>query len=217
MIGQEAADGTVWCITNSRVTELVGRPGAEDIQQTRLDCWGGPALTSRLYFSSPLCKLTERFIYDLIPPSNCPSHPRPKGRTFNARTSMSSLACGRAASTASVYVQIAKRCITASTASRPPLDILAPRYYRKGTGCHLSYYTTSSTSHRNAVQGRRNSLSLRHRKSILLEQRRPFTTTRRRSTTACVYNPQTDENGDEMVLEITDRAGKVWDLKPPGQ
>jgi hypothetical protein len=75
----------------------------------------------------------------------------------------------------------------------------------------------SPISHRNAVQGTRNSLSLRHRKSILLEQRRPFTTTRRRPATACVYNPQRDENGDEMVLEITDRAGKVWDLKPSGQ
>lgn len=122
---------------------------------------------------------------------------------------MTSFVCGRAPSSASFYVQIAKRCIPGSSTFIPPLDILAPRFYDAGATGHRAYSSGAPTSHCNNISSR-HAIAFGRGTSVLLPQRRTFATTQTRPGTACVYNPQADENGDEMILEITDRAGKVW-------
>jgi hypothetical protein len=44
---------------------------------------------------------------------------------------------------------------------------------------------------------------------MLPSPRRSFGTTTPRRRTQALYNPQQDEDGKEMMLEITPRAGKV--------
>ncbi|CAH0018111.1 unnamed protein product [Clonostachys rhizophaga] len=100
--------------------------------------------------------------------------------------------CTRSPSTARSFINIAIRRYSSTTASAqkssPPLDFLVPRW-------------APSPNIRTAVP-QSYKLVVRH------DSRRAFATTIPRPTTVCVKNPVKDEDGSEMMLEITPRAAK---------
>ncbi|KAK4169292.1 hypothetical protein QBC43DRAFT_307375 [Cladorrhinum sp. PSN259] len=97
---------------------------------------------------------------------------------------MPPLRCRNAPAPARLFVQLSMR----RQASTPILDLLLPR------------------------QGHRNFTSMPKRlwqpSAVAQLQRRAFSTTLPIRATHTIYNPQHDEDGKEMVLEITPRAGK---------
>lgn len=109
---------------------------------------------------------------------------------------MTPLRCADGASAARSFVQLAKRRYsTANThVQQTPLEFLVPR--------KASHF------------GRRTSILPASRSSVLSIGRqtasRPFSASTSRLATICVQNPQKDEDGKDMVLEITSRAAQVW-------
>ncbi|GFP58927.1 iron-sulfur cluster assembly 2 homolog, mitochondrial [Trichoderma asperellum] len=107
---------------------------------------------------------------------------------------MTPLRCANGASAARSFVQLAKRRYsTANThAQQTPLEFLVPR----------------KASH----SGRRVSIAPVSRSSALSIGRqsttRSFTASAPRLATICVQNPLKDEDGKDMVLEITSRAAQ---------
>ncbi|KAK7213414.1 hypothetical protein V2G26_020592 [Clonostachys chloroleuca] len=100
--------------------------------------------------------------------------------------------CTRSPSTARSFINIAIRRYSSTTTpaqkSSPPLDFLVPRW-------------APSSNVRTAVPQSFKFL-VRH------DSRRAFATTIPRPGTVCVKNPVKDEDGSEMMLEITPRAAK---------
>ncbi|KAI8243735.1 Iron-sulfur cluster assembly 2-like protein [Colletotrichum sp. SAR 10_99] len=121
-----------------------------------------------------------------------------------------SLRCLHAPSSANAFVQLARRSVpTPTTASAPILSVLIPRWNTatdtttNHPGGARKHSTEALSRTRPTPQNfaRRNAAT-KH------QQIRKFTASATRRQTRCVYNPQNDEDGKEMVLEITDRAGK---------
>ncbi|TEA18054.1 Iron-sulfur cluster assembly 2-like protein [Colletotrichum sidae] len=105
-----------------------------------------------------------------------------------------SLRCVHAPSSANVFIQLARQ-------SAPPPTILSLLLPRRNTGISANRrYSTEDSSRRRAAS------SMLTRRTFA--QTRSFTVSSTRRQTRCVRNPTTDEDGNEMVLEITDRAGK---------
>ncbi|VUC20373.1 unnamed protein product [Clonostachys rosea] len=100
--------------------------------------------------------------------------------------------CTRSPSTARSFINIAIRryssTSTSAQKSSPPLDFLVPRWVQSS-----NIRTTVPQSLK---------LAVRH------DSRRAFATTIPRPATVCVKNPIKDEDGSEMMLEITPRAAK---------
>lgn len=112
---------------------------------------------------------------------------------------MTPLRCTSTASAARSFVQIAKRryCNAAASSTSAHLDFLIP-----------SNALRSAANAATRAQGP-SKLSVPFISSSSLQSTRRFSTTTVRSATVCVQNPQTDEDGNEMTLEITARAAKV--------
>lgn len=115
-------------------------------------------------------------------------------------TSMASLVCSKAAPGASIYIQIAKHSVSPFGTPSPLLNILAPRFLSRLAPYHSKHSTKATTGLRN---------SPRCQQFLSRSLRRPLATTATRGATSCVHNPQRDEEDEEMLLEITERAGKV--------
>ncbi|KID88438.1 FeS cluster biogenesis [Metarhizium guizhouense ARSEF 977] len=122
---------------------------------------------------------------------------------------MVSVGCANGASAARSFIQIAKRGYsTAAARSSAPLEFLLPRTVST-THCHAAFLLRSTKTTRTgsaSLRGTPFSGGLRQ------SQKRTFTATASRQATVCVLNPQKDEDGNEMMLEITPRAAKVWEL-----
>ncbi|KAF5134805.1 Iron-sulfur cluster assembly 2, mitochondrial [Metarhizium anisopliae] len=118
---------------------------------------------------------------------------------------MASVGCANGASAARSFIQIAKRGYsTAAARSSAPLEFLLPQT-ASTTHCHAAFLlrsTKTTRTGRASLRGAPFSGGLRQ------SQKRTFTTTVSRQATVCVLNPQKDEDGNEMMLEITPRAAK---------
>lgn len=124
---------------------------------------------------------------------------------------MASLRCIHSPSSANIFVQLARRTTSTSNSPAPILSVLVPRW-KPAT-------TTTTTAARRAGFGTaqkcctetitRRSISQRFAGRTVRQQTRAFTASATRRQTRCAWNPKTDEEGQEMKLDITDRAGKV--------
>lgn len=133
--------------------------------------------------------------------------PRPCAVSWCPRAlyKMASLRCVNAPSSARLFVQLAKRSVGGAQASRNPatlpvLDIFVPGWKAEGSG--RSSFTTKRQSHTLPS-------TLPRKTASNIVQTRSFTASAVRRATTCVCNPQQDEDGNGMNIEITDRAGKV--------
>lgn len=121
-----------------------------------------------------------------------------------------SLRCVHAPSSANLFVQLARRTApTSTTSSAPILSVLIPRWNATNASPAADFgasrrYSTEMLSRRRPAAQR-----LVRRSAQQQQQVRTFTASAARAQTRCVYNPQKDEDGQDMHLEITDRAGKV--------
>ncbi|KAF3805325.1 Iron-sulfur cluster assembly 2-like [Colletotrichum gloeosporioides] len=121
-----------------------------------------------------------------------------------------SLRCLHAPSSANVFVQLARRSVpTPTTASAPILSVLIPRW-NTATDTTTNYAAGARKHSTGALSRTRPAPQkfIRRNAATKQQQIRKFTASATRRQTRCVYNPQNDEDGKEMVLEITDRAGK---------
>lgn len=114
---------------------------------------------------------------------------------------MPPLRCANAPAPASLFVQLSMR----RTAQSPILaDVLLPLRARAHHGVARRIATAPAAASVSKTQWRaRQSLSSSQ------SNKRLFTTTAPRKATHTLFNPQNDEDGNEMVLEITERAAKV--------
>ncbi|KAK3340040.1 hypothetical protein B0H65DRAFT_246944 [Neurospora tetraspora] len=113
---------------------------------------------------------------------------------------MPPLRCANAPAPASLFVQLSMR----RTAQSPILaDVLLPLRARAHHGVARRIATAPAAASVSKTQWRaRQSLSSSQ------SNKRLFTTTAPRKATHTLFNPQNDEDGNEMVLEITERAAK---------
>ncbi|WYZ40026.1 hypothetical protein EsH8_IV_000367 [Colletotrichum jinshuiense] len=116
-----------------------------------------------------------------------------------------SLRCVHAPSSANIFVQLARRTPT-STPPAPILSVLIPRW--KPAAVATARVSIGASRSCSSEAFSRIRAPQRFVRRIVLQQTRTFTVSATRSQTRCAYNPQTDEDGQEMKLEITDRAGK---------
>ncbi|PNY19961.1 Iron-sulfur cluster assembly 2, mitochondrial [Tolypocladium capitatum] len=116
---------------------------------------------------------------------------------------MTPLRCANSASSARSFVQIARRGYSTTTVhSAAPLDFLVPR---RAITSRLRAVDASARPSNQTIRSTKPTL-LRH--SIQCPQKRPFSASAIRSGTTCILNPQKDEDGNDMMLEITPRAAK---------
>ncbi|KAG5980377.1 hypothetical protein E4U55_004087 [Claviceps digitariae] len=121
---------------------------------------------------------------------------------------MASLSCPSGASSAAkLFLRIAKRGYSTSATLRTsaPLEFLLPRAITK-KDCRAAYLLHNSRNHHAACYSIRNPAI--SPVSIQQPQRRTFSATATQRATTCVLNPQKDEDGKQMMLEITPRAAK---------
>ncbi|KAG5939961.1 hypothetical protein E4U60_000688 [Claviceps pazoutovae] len=121
---------------------------------------------------------------------------------------MASLRCSNSASSvARSFLRIANRGYSTSTTLRTsaPLEFLLPRAMTK-TDFHTSFPLHSSRHYRATCRSIRGPTV--GQTSTRQSQQRNFTAAATRGATTCVLNPQTDEDGNQMMLEITPRAAK---------
>ena len=114
---------------------------------------------------------------------------------------MARIHCANAQSTATSFIQLARRSYTTTPQTSTPLEFLIPR-------CTPS--SRLRTPHITIAQSRtyarpRRSWDVKSRETAT----RQFSTTAIRQKTRAILNPQQDEDGNEMMLEITERAAKV--------
>ncbi|KAM0352429.1 hypothetical protein ACHAPU_002096 [Fusarium lateritium] len=112
---------------------------------------------------------------------------------------MARIHCANAQSTATSFIQLARRSYSTSAAqSSAPLEFLVPRCTSPfGLRAPQSYIASSR-----AYTHPRRSWPSRSREMAAQQ----FSTSAIRQKTRAMLNPQQDEDGNEMVLEITDRA-----------
>ncbi|KAB5570871.1 hypothetical protein GE09DRAFT_1283899 [Coniochaeta sp. 2T2.1] len=114
---------------------------------------------------------------------------------------MASLRCPNALSSAKLFVQLSLRHQCHGPRSAHLLDLLIP--------AAVAHHHTASVRLRPVNNySLPSALSRRSSHLPLPPSRRPFSTTPSRRRTLALYNPQQDEDGNEMVLEITPRAAK---------
>ncbi|KAL0931062.1 iron-sulfur cluster assembly accessory protein [Colletotrichum truncatum] len=120
------------------------------------------------------------------------------------------LRCIHAPSSANIFVQLARCTTPAPAATAPILSVLIPRFSNATSTNPVASFTTTRRISTEVLSRRRIEAQKPIRKSALQQQKqtRAFTVSAARRQTRCVYNPQKDEEGKDMVLEITDRAGK---------
>ncbi|KAK2590434.1 [4Fe-4S] proteins maturation [Conoideocrella luteorostrata] len=115
---------------------------------------------------------------------------------------MTALSCGHSASAARSFVYIAKRCYATQPAA--PLGFLFPRAIPTAD-LHAACLRRQSSASRTGYPSIRKTA---FESSVQQSQQRTFSATANRRATTCVLNSHTDEDGKEMMLEITPRAAK---------
>ncbi|WXC43164.1 hypothetical protein QX201_002930 [Fusarium graminearum] len=114
---------------------------------------------------------------------------------------MARVHCANAQSTVNSFMQLARRSYTTATAqSSAPLEFLVPRC-TPPTGLRTSGLAINRSR---TYAHSRWSWSYKLRETAT----RQFSTSAVRQKTRAILNPQQDEDGNEMMLEITDRAAK---------
>ncbi|WZH43232.1 Fe-S_biosyn domain-containing protein [Fusarium acuminatum] len=114
---------------------------------------------------------------------------------------MARIHCANAQSTVSSFIQLARRSHSTKAAqASAPLEFLVPRCTPPFGLQAPQLYVTHSRTHihpRRSLDPRSHEISARQ-----------FSTSAIRQKTRAILNPQQDEDGNEMLLEITDRAAK---------
>lgn len=125
---------------------------------------------------------------------------------------MPPIRCANAPSAAKLFVQLSAR------SSNPILDVLLPPR-TQAQAFHYAHAHAHVTRNNNALQTPSTPISSRvaanataRRQSVLDKSTRTFSTSRLLAKTLAIHNPQTDEEGNEMMLEITPRAANVGDV-----
>lgn len=135
-------------------------------------------------------------------------HPHPPS-TYNSlqAVTMASLHCANAPSAARSFIQLARRSYsTTASQSSTPLEFLVPRC----APSPLRVTEVSTTASRIHIHTRNsNNSRWLWRSSLHAPAVRAFSTSAARQQTRAILNPQQDEDGNEMMLEITERAAKV--------
>ena len=122
---------------------------------------------------------------------------------------MHPLSCTHSQSAAKVFVQLStRRCIASTSNPAPILDILLPPRTSRPVPPRLPKASYQAFSKPRAKKPSVRIPELQHVRASGI-QRRMFSATRTRGATHAVFNPQKDEDGKEMMLEITPRAAKV--------
>ncbi|GKU00920.1 iron-sulfur cluster assembly accessory protein [Fusarium langsethiae] len=114
---------------------------------------------------------------------------------------MARIHCANAQSTVNSFMQLARRSYTtASAQSSAPLEFLVPRCTPptalRTSGLTINQYKTYGHSRGPWIYNLGETAA------------RQFSTSAIREKTRAILNPQQDEDGNEMMLEITDRAAK---------
>jgi len=145
------------------------------------------------------------------------SHPktlRTARRRPQTTIKMTSLRCVNPPTTASLFIQLSMRRQTV-TSALPILDLLLPLR----ASCR-THHSTAIAAAQAAARSRATVVAPfieSPRKAFQLPAARfplrSFSTTRMRRATHAIFNPQHDDDGNEMTLEITQRAAKVC-LRP---
>ncbi|RSL97426.1 hypothetical protein CEP52_010919 [Fusarium oligoseptatum] len=119
---------------------------------------------------------------------------------------MASLHCANAPSAARSFIQLARRSYsTAASQSSTPLEFLVPRC----APSPLRVTEVSTTASRGHIHARNsNSPKWLWRSNLHAPAVRAFSTSAALQQTRAILNPQQDEDGNEMMLEITERAAK---------
>ncbi|KAH8910336.1 hypothetical protein BR93DRAFT_925387 [Coniochaeta sp. PMI_546] len=112
---------------------------------------------------------------------------------------MASLRCPNALSSAKLFVQLSLRHQCHTRPAAQLLDLLVPT-----AGAH---YPAAIVGHQKNHGYWRESIQARSSTPIAWPRRR-FSTSASHRRTHALYNPQQDEDGKEMMLEITPRAAK---------
>ncbi|KAM0428273.1 hypothetical protein ACHAPT_007174 [Fusarium lateritium] len=120
---------------------------------------------------------------------------------------MASFHCANAPSAARSFIQLARRSYstTASQSSPTPLEFLVPRC----APSRLRVTKVSTTASVTPFHARKpSSPRWLWRSKLHAPAARTFSTSAARQQTRAILNPQEDEDGKEMMLEITERAAK---------
>ncbi|KAM5353819.1 hypothetical protein ACJ41O_000469 [Fusarium nematophilum] len=118
---------------------------------------------------------------------------------------MARLHCANAQSTAKSFLQLARRSYsTPASQSSAPLEFLVPRCAPSSTIRAAKRSAVASTVHAHARRSNNARPSWGSR--LQAPTRRDFTTSTVRQQTRAILNAQNDEDGNEMMLEITSRA-----------
>ncbi|KZL77159.1 iron-sulfur cluster assembly accessory protein [Colletotrichum tofieldiae] len=120
------------------------------------------------------------------------------------------LRCIHAPSSANIFVQLARRTTPTSNTPSPILSVLVPRWKAVTTTTTRAGFGASRTCSSEAIS--RGGSSGRYIRRRVHQQIRAFTASTARRQTRCAWNPKKDEDGQEMKLDITDRAGKACRL-----
>ncbi|KAH6969062.1 hypothetical protein DER45DRAFT_532704 [Fusarium avenaceum] len=114
---------------------------------------------------------------------------------------MARIHCANAQSTVASFIQLARRSYSTKAAqASAPLEFLVPRCIPPFGLRAPQLYVTHSRAYahpRRSLNSRPHDISTRQ-----------FSTSAVRQKTQAILNPQQDEDGNEMLLEITDRAAK---------
>ncbi|KAL2878239.1 [4Fe-4S] proteins maturation [Colletotrichum sp. CLE4] len=122
---------------------------------------------------------------------------------------MVSLRCIHSPSSANIFVQLARRTTPTSNAPAPILSVLVPRWQPATITATATRKAGFSSTRQYCTEGvPRRMMPQRFTGKTVRQQTRAFTASVARRQTRCAWNPKTDEEGQEMKLDITDRAGK---------
>ncbi|KAF9771068.1 hypothetical protein IL306_011286 [Fusarium sp. DS 682] len=118
---------------------------------------------------------------------------------------MARIHCANTQSTATSFIQLARRSYATTTQSSTPLEFLTPRC----TPSSRLRAPQITIARSRAYPHLRRSWDFKLKETAT----RQFSTSAVRQKTRAILNPQKDEDGNEMTLEITERAAKETNRK----